>query len=355
MASRHTFQRLGGGRRLPLVPLVVCTMSCIIGCRPEQPVPREVIRGTAMGTTWQVTVVDCAAARELDALSLGIADRLEHIESQMSHWRDDSLVSQFNRSESTGTIEIPTDLANVIGEAQRLHAETRGSFDVTAAPLVNLWGFGPSAKQQNVPSDFQIEDVLANVGSEQLVLVDTPGVATLSKRRPGVQIDLSALAKGYAVDVISRYLDAQQCVNYLIEFGGELRARGRNHRGNAWQIGLEQPDPRSAGQVRRTIALEDQAIATSGCYRNFRKASDTGTTYSHIIDPRTGHPVIHQLTSVSVIADTAIRADALATALMVLGPKDGYQWAIEHNVAATFVTVSPAGQVEQSTPAFDRP
>lgn len=337
------------------VELLLLTVLSLSGCNQLEPTRTLKLRGHAMGTSWQLILPRYPRSSDASILRDEIVIKLEQFESQMSHWRDDSLVSQFNRSDSTRPLRITTDLATVIEEAQRVYEITDGAFDITAAPLVNLWGFGPPGRKSSRPTSAQIEDALANVDSAYLRLTQSPsGPYLLSKQHRGVQIDVSSLAKGYAIDLIAEHLNTGQFENYLIEIGGELRARGTNEKGNVWQIGLEQPDTGSIGRVRGTIPLRDLAVATSGSYRNFaHEAKPDGSAYSHIIDPCTGRPVAHNLVSVSVIESTAMRADAWATALMVLGPDKGFQLATEHKIAATFVIDSTSGPFERSTGRFD--
>ncbi len=335
--------------RLPTV--VMATVLLLSGCAEESRPITTTVRGQAMGTTWQATLIN--AAVEAPRLQHEIAAQIETIESQMSHWRGDSLVSRFNRSRSTEPMAITADLAKVIDEALRVSQDTGGAFDITAAPLINLWGFGPPGRRTAIPGDAELAAAAADVGSHLLSLAQTDGGWTLAKQRPGVQLDLSALAKGYAIDVVARRLDQFACDGYLIELGGELRAHGVNSQGLAWRVGLEAPDPETLGKSRRAIALQDAAIATSGDYRLFfHDAKRAGTTYSHILDPRAGRPVAHRLTSVSVIARDAMRADAWATALMALGPEAGPRCAAQHKLAATFVFKTRDGFEEHSTPEF---
>ena len=312
-----------------------------------------------MGTGWRVIVPRCPTASDSVRLKQEIIAKLEQVEQQMSHWRVDSLVSRFNRSDSTQLTEITPELAVVIGEALRTYKLSDGAFDVTSAPLVNLWGFGPtdprrSGEPGSRPTEPQIAATRRTVGSDKLHLVEAAdGSWFLSKTIPELQVDLSALAKGYAIDLISEHLNSRQIENFLIEVGGEVLARGTNERGALWQIGLEQPDPRSIGQIRSRIALRDRAIATSGSYRNFTQATQSDEPISHLIDPRTGRPVAHKLVSVSVIEATAMGADAWATALIVLGPEAGFDLASKRNIAATFVVKTSTGLVERSTEVFE--
>ncbi len=337
-----------------LCPLAWLGLMCLVGCDGSAGSKQLDLRGQAMGTTWQVILPGSLEGFDSEELKQGIIARIERVESQMSHWREDSLVSQFNRRDSTLPLSITPELATVIREAQRTSELSQGAFDITVAPLVDLWGFGPTGRPDSQPTDETIASVRNQVGSEHLRLVEaSDGSITLSKQIPQLQIDLSALAKGYAIDVVAAYLDEQRLEHYLIEIGGELRAQGTNPQGNLWRIGLEQPDADARVQVRGAVALHNQAIATSGSYRNaIRDHTSEAGAYSHIIDPRTGRPVRHRLISVSVITSSAMRADAWATALMVLGPEAGFQLASDEQLAATFVFHSPKGPRERSTAAF---
>jgi len=325
------------------------------GCNSHESRRALVLRGQAMGTTWRVTLPRRPDSSAASRWRQEIATRLEQLEAELSHWREDSLVSQFNRTDSTRPFEISSAFAAIIGEAQGTYELTHGAFDITAAPLIEMWGFGPPGRQKELPTPKRIQHVLGHIGCDHLQLGQSAsGSFVLSKRNPLVQIDLSALAKGYAIDVIAEYLSAEQFDSYLIELGGELRARGTSASGNVWRIGLEQPDTRLIDHVRRTILLRDRAIATSGGYRNFiHDAKTSANPHSHIIDPRTGRPVDHHLLSVSVIEFSAMRADAWATALMVLGPEEGFQLATERKMAATFVINTASGMFERMTKSFE--
>ena len=235
---------------------------------------------------------------------------------------------------------------HVLQAARELSRATGGAFDVTVGPLVNLWGFGPQ-QEFTVPAEEQIKSVLHLVGYEKLRL--DPAASTLKKSAGGMLIDLSAIAKGYGVDEIAGYLDLLQLDNYLVEIGGEIRARGVNDKQVAWQIGIEQPVAGQRG-VRKIIKLENIAMATSGDYRNFFEKD--GIRYSHAIDPRTGRPVTHGLASVTVLHPSTMLADAWATGLLALGLEDGYGLARQNGLAAYFIIHGDVGFEEISTPRF---
>ena len=171
----------------------------------------------------------------------------------------------------------------------------------------------------------------------------------MRKDLAGLSIDLSAIAKGYAVDQVASYLDSLEVSNYLVEIGGELRAKGQNAQGHPWNVAIEQPNP-STRSVHRVVHLHNQAVATSGDYRNFFERE--GIKFSHTINPNTGRPVMHNLSSVTVIAESSMKADALATAFLVMGPEAGYALAHQEHVASLFITTKDEGYAEQATPAL---
>jgi len=278
--------------------------------------------------------------RDIDAL-------LAHIEGTMSTYIVDSELSLFNISESTDWQDASMEFCLCIEESLAISDMTGGAFDVTVGPLVNLWGFGPDGARLEPPSDGQIAAARTQVGFEHLH-ADCAKPA-VRKDLAALYVDLSAYAKGYAVDRVAGLLDEHGIDNYLVDIGGELKVRGHNADGQPWAVAIEEPldDER---RVHSIIRLTDRAIATSGDYRNFFKFAER--RYSHEIDTRTGRPVTHSLASVTVIADTAAYADGMATALMVLGPEDGLALAISRNVAALFLVRTPSGFTEHATPAF---
>jgi len=241
----------------------------------------------------------------------------------------------------------------VVGEAIRTSQQTGGAFDATVGPLVNLWHFGPERNGGSVPSDSQIAENRERVGYQRVqARLDPPA---LKKSRPDVEVDLSAIAKGFGVDKVAEYLDRRGAEGYMVEIGGEVRTRGRRGDGSPWKIGVVKPaDDPAGGQslVQRVLPLGDDALATSGDYRNFFEQD--GTRYSHTIDPRTGRPVEHQLASVTVVGPTCMQCDALATALMVLGPEAGYNLAVDRALAVLFVVRDGDRFSERATPVFQQ-
>ncbi len=340
------FSQSPPGRSLLLV--TCCLFGCLLSsCAPERPEQVHEFTGLTMGTSWSVRI----NARELplsrQQLQAQFNAILNRVNLAMSTYLPGSELTRINDTDSAGWLAVSASLMYVLQAAQEINRLTQGAFDITAGPLVNLWGFGPE-RDFTVPGEQQIDTALRLVGPDKLQLDAT--APALKKAHAGVQIDLSAIAKGYGVDEIAEYLDRQQLDNFLVEIGGEIRARGVNDKNRPWQIGIEQP---AAGQraVRKVIKLENMAMATSGDYRNYFEKD--GARYSHTIDPRTGRPVTHGLASVTVLHPSAMLADAWATGLLVLGPGKGYATALENGLAAYFIIHGEPGFEEISTPAFE--
>ena len=224
---------------------------------------------------------------------------------------------------------------------------TNGIFDVTVAPLVDSWGFGPLPPASRIPTGEQIQTTLEAVGYPMLHTRRSP--PALRKDHPGLSVDLSAIAKGYAVDLIAEHLEQLELNDYLVEIGGEVRVHGQNSEGQQWRIAVERPLAGSRS-LQTILYLTQGAVATSGDYRNFLEVD--GRRFSHAIDPHTGQAVAHNLASVTVVGDSTMIVDALATALLVMGPDLAYKFAIKNDLAAFFVIRKGDHYVERSTPEF---
>ncbi len=303
------------------------------------------LAGPTMGTGYRVSLPQRLSADETEAVRAIVEAALGRVDALMSTYRSDSELSAFNAAGAKQWLDVAPDTATVMAEALRTGSLSGGAFDVTVGPLVDLWGFGPR-EHQGVPSDEAIADAAALSGQDALQLLPERGVA---KSRDGLRVDLSGIAKGHAVDLVAERLEAAGFDSYLIDVGGELKAKGRKADGAIWRVGIERPVP-GERQVQRVVNLEGGAIATSGDYRNFFERG--GRRYSHTIDPRTGRPVEHTLASVSVIADSAMTADALSTALMVMGPVEGLALAESLGLPALFLLRSGGDIVERGTGAF---
>jgi thiamine biosynthesis lipoprotein len=275
-----------------------------------------------------------------------VHDALQAIERLMSTYRADSELSRLNRAPAGTPFPLSAETYAVLALAAEVARDTGGAFDVTVAPLVDAWGFGPS-RDRRVVAEEERRALLARVGPDRLAL--EPSRREAMKARADVAADLSAIAKGYGVDHAARALDALGVANYMVEAGGEVRTRGRNADGAPWQIAIEAPDamPQRPWFV---VPLADRSLATSGDYRIYFEQD--GRRYCHEIDPGTGRPIDHGLASVSVVAADCARADALATALMVMGETRGAAFAAERGIAAYFIARDGPQLRARATPAF---
>ena len=303
------------------------------------------LSGQSMGTTWSVKAVLPEGVSEGQA-SGAVQRALDLVVAQMSTWEPGSDISRLNRAPS-GWHAIPPEFFNVLQQAMRLARNTNGAYDPTVGPLVDLWGFGAPAHVSHPPSDADIAAERARIGWQRIML---DAARSRVNKPAGMHLDLSSIAKGYGVDLAARALDGLGVQAYLVEVGGELRGRGRRPDGLRWHVAIEQPPQGAQERSAIVIPLDRQSVATSGDYRRY--FVDAGRRYSHIIDPRTGYPVGHALASVTVIHPDCMQADALATALTVLGPEAGMDYAREHHLAALFIVAAKAGFEQHMTPAF---
>jgi FAD:protein FMN transferase len=330
------------------VPLAGWLLLVVAACSPQGASREQVeVDGLAMGTSWSVKLAAPPSTLDREALGKAVAARIEAIEQAMSTYRQDSELSRFNAHGGQDWFAVSPELCFVVASALSVSRRSGGAFDVTVGPLVELWGFGSAAPRAAPPEAARIAAVQRDVGYHKL-RADCARPA-LRKTSPGVQVDLSAIAKGYAVDAVAELLDAQGYGNYLVEIGGEVRARGRNGSAAPWAIGIEAPD-RGRRAVERIVRLDNMAMATSGDYRNF--FAYDGVYYSHTIDPRTGAPTQHALAEVSVVTTSTTDADAWATALLVLGTTEGRRLADELGLAVLFQERGPDGTREVQTAAF---
>lgn len=300
------------------------------------------ISGSKMGTSYHVTVVADQPAP--DDLAERIDALLDTVDQSMSTYKTESELSQFNRLAVGSQQQISADFAQVLAVSENVWRLSGGAFDPTVGPLVDLWGFGPTPSDI-VPEQAQIDAAREALGFEYL----THNNNELAKTRP-VQVDLSAVAKGYGVDLVADLLEMLALPDYLVEVGGEMRVSGSNPEGNPWRVAIELPS--LMPQVERIIALEDIAVATSGDYRNYFEQQ--GVRYSHTIDPRSGRPITHRLASVTVLAEQCAYADAWATAFMVLGDKEGLALANQLAIPMYMLVKDGAEFKAISSRAFDQ-
>ncbi len=300
-----------------------------------------------MGTTYSIKINEADLPFPAEKINADVNDILIDVNNKMSTYIDDSELSLINQNNSEDWIPLSQDLHYVVTEAIQISKLTRGSFDITVGPLVNMWGFGPSKQSQEVPLEADINHALAGIGFQNINLRDTN--TAIQKLKPDIYIDLSGIAKGYGVDLMAEYLEQHNINNYMVEIGGEIRAKGVNIKNHAWRIGIEQPLTKQRN-VQRIIQLDNISMATSGDYRNYFEQD--GIRYSHTIDPRNGRPITHKLVSVTVLHESTTRADALATGFLVMGKKDAYKLALEENLPVLFIEKTDDGFTESYTDAL---
>ena len=305
----------------------------VVGCdgseRPTQ------TGGSIFGTTWSLTYLDAPATVTDAEVRASVEAAFAIVNESMNNYDPDSLISVFNRLPVDAPVEVDWDFAYVLSAALAMTDISDGAYDVTVSPLSDLWGFGPTGPTA-FPAEEAISAVLEQVGARHLQW--QPEVRRLSKLVPGVALDFSSLAKGYAVDLAADALDELGVARYMVEIGGEVRVRGRSPRGDAWRIAIERPEPGVRGGFQAALALVDTGVATSGDYRNFFEHE--GARYSHLIDPRSGYPVQHDVVSVTVVHGSAMMADAWATALTVMGSTEAMAVAEERDLAVYLITQS---------------
>ncbi len=300
--------------------------------------------GLTMGTTFSVKWVAGNDSKNQKISSL-INEELVNVNQSMSTYISDSELSLFNQLPAGSSQKVSDRLAFVLSQALHISNESSGAFDVTVGPLVNLWGFGPNGRIVKAPSADQIQSVMAHVGFSKLSLE-----GQLLTKGADSYIDLSAIAKGYGVDVIAELLEAEGVTSYLVEIGGELRAKGLKPDGNSWKIAIESPNATLDRQIHKIISVKNVGIATSGDYRNYFE--ENGVRFSHTIDPHTARPINHRLASVTVLAKTCAEADAYATAIMVMGPEKALEFSETQNIQSYLLVKTDQGFKELMTPGF---
>jgi thiamine biosynthesis lipoprotein len=326
--------------------VVVLTLAVAVGGCAEQS-GRVVLRGGTMGTSWSVIYADPDSVAPATLQSL-IETELEDINQALSTYIPESEISRLNDNPATSGLTLSPRFATVLEAALRIGAMSDGAYDVTVGPLVELWGFGARQTGDAFPPERDILEAKARVGSQRLRW--DPSTAAL-ERPQGLRVDLSSIAKGYAVDRLSEILAEAGVSDSLVEIGGELRARGNRPEGGPWRLAVESPDP-AAMRFVEALSLTDASVATSGDYRNFFEHE--GKRYSHLVDPRSGYPVAHELVSVTVIDPQCMLADGMATALIVMGFDAAWDLALSEGIPAHFVTRVGDGLEVHYTPAFEQ-
>lgn len=325
--------------------LALIGLAFFVSCTPA---PQQIsVSGETMGTTYHIRYVTANPNHSPERVKERVDAVLEQVNSQMSTYDPNSELSLFNQRKTAEPVVVSRSLETVVRRALEIAEETNGLLDVTVGPLVNLWGFGPLGRPEQVPSEQQLQETRDQIGYQYL----TVGNHQLTKAIPDLHVDLSTIAKGYGVDRVAILLEQMEIKNYLVEIGGEMRMRGTKPGEQPWRIAVEQPVSLDRA-VQRIIEPGNNAVATSGDYRNYFE--EDGTRYSHIIDPRTGYPIQHNLVSVTVITETCMDADAYATALTVMGAEEALEFANQKGLAVLLVTRENDQFKEYTSSAFKR-
>ncbi|WP_052037672.1 FAD:protein FMN transferase [Pseudomonas sp. GM55] len=306
----------------------------------------EALGGPTMGSTWSIKYVRHAGLPAPAVVQVEVEKILAEVDRQMSTYRSDSDIERFNALPANRCQVMPAPILELVRVGEQLSVQSDGSYDLTVEPLLNLWGFGPQAREEKVPTAEALAEVRKRVGHQHL-RIDGDQLC----KDAAVEVDFNSIAAGYAVDRIAARLEAMGIHDYLAEATGELKASGRKADGSPWRVALE--EPRDDRQVAERVMLVDgYGLSTSGDYRNYFEQG--GRRFSHTFDARTGAPVSHGLASVTVIHPSALMADGLSTLLLILGPERGWDYAEKHDIGAFFVIRADTGFVTRSSHAFER-
>lgn len=306
----------------------VLSAMALAACKPGSAVLE--LTGTTMGTRYSIVAVDHDGNVDKAEVQAAVDRSLARINTVMSNWDANSEVSVFNASNSTAPMSVSPELAQVVAAAEDVHARSEGYFDITLGPVIEAWGFGAPAGDAMPPEAATLAGAMTNVGQTKLTVSGT----LLQKSDPSTQMYLSSIGKGFGVDHVAETLSGMGLKDFMVEIGGDLYVSGKNRDAMSWQIGIESPDMLSA-EVFEVAKASNMGLATSGDYRNFFE--ENGTRYSHILDPKTGRPVTHNTTSVTVLSENAMLADAWATGLLAMGAARGVELANDLGIAALFI------------------
>jgi thiamine biosynthesis lipoprotein len=332
--------RLSGGA----VVLLVLLAAIVIRRMGDDSDDAHEFTGLSMGSRYAVTVDADLDEVERARVAGAIEAKLALVTRLMSTYEPESEVSRFNRHASEEPFPLSAETVKVLVMARDISERSEGAFDVTVGPLVDVWGFGPAPEVKPVPDSAALAEILPLVDYEGLHL--DPRNGTAQKADAAIRIDPTAIAQGYAAELVADTLRALGLAAFLVDVGGELRAEGTRDDDSGWRVGIERPDGGSG--LAGTIDLIDEGIDTSGDYRNYFE--EDGVAYAHLIDPRTGQAVRMRRASVTVVHDDTAIADAWATALMVLGPDEGFEIAVREGLAALFLSAADGELVWEATP-----
>lgn len=325
--------------------LALFGLAFLVSCTQETKVEPILLQGKTMGTTFSIKYFPTEQTPDANKLLQLVNAELVEINQLMSTYIPNSELSLLNKQQAGVKFPISEATAYVLKESMRINQISNGAFDVTVGPLVNLWGFGPNGRVTKRPSEEQLLEVRQWIGADSFTFNDNAVV----KKHDKTYIDFSAIAKGYGADVVADLISTQGVNSYLVEIGGELRINGEKPDGSSWSVAIEKPVSDSR-QVQLIFQPGNMGMATSGDYRNYFE--ENGIRFSHTIDINTGEPITHNLVSVTVLHESAATADAVATAINVMGAEKGLALAEKHNIAVYMLVKSDNGFTEVVSTRF---
>lgn len=325
-------------------------LAALAGCeKPAAERPMVEIHGRTMGTFYGVKVIGDFPGGQ-SALQTQVDSLLKHYNDEISTYDQNSSLSKFNQQQTITPFPVSQEMADIVISALRVGQRTQGVLDVTVGPLVNLWGFGPDKRPVKTPTDEQIAAARQRVGIQHLHVDVSADHAALRKDVPNIYVDLSTIGEGFGADKVAEFLESRGVHNYLVEIAGASRSRGVNAKGEPWKLAIQKPTD-ELDEVQAIVKPDGRAISTSGSYRNYYELD--GQRYSHIIDPATGKPITHRLVSATVITPTALEADGLDTALMVMGPEKAMAFAKQQRLAVYLVIKTDKGFKAEYSESFE--
>ena len=313
--------------------ILIFSFLLIFSCSQEKNYNAQ-IKGNTMGTYYFIEVIDVPIELKIKNIEIEIKNTLKKANKILSNWDEDSEISIINKTNKTTAIKISDELNEVFKTAKEINAKSNGFFDLTLDPIIELWGFGYKNKQmQVIPKDNQIKNILSLIGQKSFLKMNFDN-NELIKINKDIMINLSSIGKGYGIDLIGKKLDQLEINNYLINIGGDILTKGYNSKKENWVIGIENPNLKEK-LIKEIVNLTNKGLATSGDYKNF--FTNEGKRYSHIINPKTGKPIMHSTKSVTVIHENSMKADGWATAFLALGSLEGLKIADKEKIAVLFI------------------
>lgn len=318
--------------------LALCSCGGEKASTAPQAEPAVRVSGQTMGTYYALTVLPGKYELSEQQLREDAEAQFKYISDAISSFDPKSEISRFNSWQSTEPMQISTYLGNIIEEVNNQARRIGGVLDISIAPLVNLWGFGPDGRPNRVPDEEAVAAARSLVGMDKYKVQYIGGQAFLQKTAPDVRLDLSTVGEGLGVDRMAARLDEYMITDYLVSIAGAVRTHGHNPEGKDWRVGIVNPlEP--DGKPFAIVCPQGMAMSTSGSYRNYFVDEQTGKRYSHIIDPRTAAPIDHHTVSVTVIERTALITDTLDTGLMVMGADEALAWGDAHETAVYTIEI----------------